>query len=129
MGQFSHGPPPPLNNFSKCSSNSNISAPLEGEDKELGGAAMQAVATSAEEAEGLTKPHHAGNNTHKVSRGREDNKQATNRNSSKIKVMVMEISTTMEDADRDSNSSEEEDQGACAHFPRTSPTVGATGMP
>ena len=127
MEPSNHGPLPPLNNFSKCSSNSNISAPLEGEDKEMGGAAMQAVATSAEEAEDHSKTRHAGSNTHKVSRGREDNQQATNLNSSNIKVMVM--STTMEDADKDSNNSEEEEQGACAHCPQTSPTAGATVTP
>ena len=89
--------------------------------------AMQAVATSAEAAEGITKTHHACSNTHKVSRGREDNKQATNLNSNNIKVMVM--STTMEDADKGSNNSGEEEQGACAHCPQTSPTAGATVTP
>ena len=128
MGQFNHGPLPPLNNFSKCSSNSNISAPLEGEDKEMGGAAMQAVATSAEEAEDHSKTRHAGSSSkRKVSRGREDNNKATNLNSSNIKVMVMP--TTMEDADKDSINSEEEEQGAYAHCPQTSPTAGATVMP
>ena len=125
MEPSNHGPLPPLNNFIKCSSNSNISAPLEGEDKEMGGAAMPAVATSAEEAEEHTRTRNAGSSSKdKVSRGREANNKSTNLNSSNTKDLVM--STTMEDAGKDSSNSEEEEQGACARYQQISHTAGVT---
>ena len=126
MEPSSHGLLPPPNNFIKCSSNSNISAPLEGEDKEMGGAAMPAVATEAEEAEEDTSTSKAVSSSKtKVSRGREANSKTTSLCSGNTKDLV--VCTTMEDADKDSSSSEEEEQGACARYQQIFHTAGLTG--